>query len=380
MKAPQGLAAAPAAAAAPARSAAVPAVAAAPSKGKEESSVVAIPRGAAPAAAAPVAVPGAQVAVPAAQEAVAVSSAGEKWLADLNAGSDKVKKEMRNAVLEQTREILRQGKYVTEAGVTVELDTVGAAGGRHLFTGEEKHSSFPAPYNTTAHFVKADAIDTALFLLDKKGVNALVVVPVDPKNVGNGFPGSPSLEEQLYRRSTALLATEGPDFKYDIPSAGALYLPSVQVFREAEPRLGYQLTKAPRKVAFLLASSLEKPKYEAKGRSYVLTKSEEHDLLVAKATTILSAGLAKGHDAIVITAFGCGFNGAPPQVVAAVFRDLLTGKFSNTYKHVTFAILEDENCNKDHNPAGNLVPFQQEFLTVSRATSGAKCCAKKAAK
>jgi hypothetical protein len=36
-------------------------------------------------------------------------------------------------------------------------------------------------YNTTAHFVKADAIDTALFLTEKKGVNPLVVVPADPK-------------------------------------------------------------------------------------------------------------------------------------------------------------------------------------------------------
>ncbi len=189
-------------------------------------------------------------------------------------------------------------------------------------------------------------------MIEKKGVNPLVVVPADPKNVGGGFAGSASLEEQFYRRTTGLLAVEG-DFKvraqvesvvmsyvahqYDIPEHGGIYLPQIQVFRDGESRTGYQLVKAPRKVAFLLASSLAKPKYEPKGRSFVLAPDDRAQL-EAKATAILNAGIEKGHDAIVLSAFGCGFNQAPPQAVAAVFRDLLTGKFSNTYK-VTSLIL-----------------------------------------
>jgi len=198
----------------------------------------------------------------------------------------------------------------------------------------------------------------------------MVLIPVDPKNIGGGFPGSGSLEEQLYRRSTATLAVEG-DFKYDIPKHGGIYLPSIQVFRDSELKNGYHFSKVPRKVAFFLASSVEAPKYEQKGRSFVLDPEAKEEL-ETKISTILSVGLSKGHDAIVVSAFGCGFNKTPPQCIAAIFRDLLTGKFSNTYKHVTFAILEDENCLKEHNLGGNLVPFQQEFLTVSR-TSTSKC-------
>jgi hypothetical protein len=118
--------------------------------------------------------------------------------------------------------------------------------------------------------------------------------------------------------------------RYDIPNHGSIYLPAVQVFRDGEARAGYQLVKAPRKVSFLLASSVEKPKSEAKGRSFVLEASARSDL-EAKVTAILSAGIEKaskkisglclscfltrlqGHDAIVFTAFGCGFNQAPPQ-------------------------------------------------------------------
>jgi hypothetical protein len=53
-------------------------------------------------------------------------------------------------------------------GATVELDVAGAAAGRTVFGDDHKFGNPPAPYNTTAHFVKADAIDTALFLIEKK--------------------------------------------------------------------------------------------------------------------------------------------------------------------------------------------------------------------
>jgi hypothetical protein len=183
-------------------------------KGKEE--VAAVPRAAAIAAVPVAAVPaaGKVVAVPAAAGAAAeapVSSAGEKWVAALHAASEKGKRELRQEILADTRTLLAAGKYTTDAGATVELDT-NAGAGRVVFGDDHKFGTPPAPYNTTAHFVKADAIDTALFLIEKKGVNPLVVIPADPKNVGGGFAGSPSLEEQFYRRTTGLLAVEG-DFK-----------------------------------------------------------------------------------------------------------------------------------------------------------------------
>ena len=81
-----------------------------------------------------------------------------QWVADLYAANEKKKKELRNGVLEETRAILNAGKYTTEAGATVELDTAGAAAGRTVFPDDHKFSNPPAPYNTTAHFVKADAI------------------------------------------------------------------------------------------------------------------------------------------------------------------------------------------------------------------------------
>ncbi len=77
-----------------------------------------------------------------------------------------------------------------------------------------------------------------------------------------------------------------------MPNHGSIYLPGIQVFRDGEARAGYQTVKAPRKVSFLLASSVEKPKSEPKGRSFVLEAGARADL-EAKVTAILSAGIEK---------------------------------------------------------------------------------------
>lgn len=91
-----------------------------------------------------------------------------------------------------------------------------------------------------------------------------------------------------------------------------------------------------------------------------------------KIETILSVGLQNGHDAIVLSAFGCGYNKNPPRHMAQLFREVITQNFAHCYRHVTFAIIDDENTRQDHNPEGNIKPFQDTFLDASSAVSN-KC-------
>jgi uncharacterized protein (TIGR02452 family) len=341
------------------RSTPVAAIKAAPladDKGKGEASVNTAPLAAVPK---PANVPVPKPASPAPtvdKEAAELQSAGEAWVAEFNAASDKAKKELRNKVTTATKDVLAHGSYkVSESSTPVELDVNGAAIGRTRYTGDESFQKPPPAHSTTAHFVKSDAIDTALFLIEKKGVNPLLVIPVDPKNPGEGFPGTGSLEEQAYRRTTLWSAIDGDhksgDFEYAIPEKGCIYLPNVSVFRDCESKNGYQFLKAPRKLSLCLASSVPKPAYEQKGKNFILN-DEAKNLYEHKIRTILNAGIAKGHDAIVFTAFGCGYNGTPPQCVADIIRDLITKEFGQTYKHITFAIIEDENSGKQHNLNG----------------------------
>lgn len=62
------------------------------------------------------------------------------------------------------------------------------------------------------------------------------------------------------------------------------------------------------------------------------------DLLRDKCRAALWAAAREGHDAVVLGAFGCGYFRNPPQVVAAVFKELLEGEFAGTFSIAVFAV------------------------------------------
>ena len=72
------------------------------------------------------------------------------------------------------------------------------------------------------------------------------------------------------------------------------------------------------------------------------------------------AAAASGCKVLVLTAFGCGANGHPPDTVAELFRTAVRER-GGSLQLVTFGILNDHNTGRGHNPEGNLGPFQKAF-------------------
>ena len=74
-----------------------------------------------------------------------------------------------------------------------------------------------------------------------------------------------------------------------------------------------------------------------------------------------------GHDAIVLSAFGCGAFCNPPTTVAQLFWEVISSEYAGgvekpkTYRQIVFAIFDDHNANRRHNDEGNLIPFQRRF-------------------
>jgi uncharacterized protein (TIGR02452 family) len=65
---------------------------------------------------------------------------------------------------------------------------------------------------------------------------------------------------------------------------------------------------------------------------------------------------------LVLGAFGCGAFANPPKHMAKIFREVFMEKeFKNKFKSVVFAIYEDHNSGKAHNPNGNVLPFLEVF-------------------
>lgn len=81
-----------------------------------------------------------------------------------------------------------------------------------------------------------------------------------------------------------------------------------------------------------------------------------------KIRTILRIGLRHGHDSLVLGALGCGAFCNPPSHIAKLFHEVFEeAEFKNKYLLVCFAILDDHNTHRSHNPEGNYKPFANEF-------------------
>eukprot|EP00413_Alexandrium_margalefii_P022605 CAMPEP_0204569004 /NCGR_PEP_ID=MMETSP0661-20131031/37502_1 /ASSEMBLY_ACC=CAM_ASM_000606 /TAXON_ID=109239 /ORGANISM="Alexandrium margalefi, Strain AMGDE01CS-322" /LENGTH=315 /DNA_ID=CAMNT_0051577067 /DNA_START=34 /DNA_END=981 /DNA_ORIENTATION=- len=78
-------------------------------------------------------------------------------------------------------------------------------------------------------------------------------------------------------------------------------------------------------------------------------------LLREKMRTVLSVAAAKGHDAVVLGAFGCGAFKNDPDAVAAACAELLSSEFAGQFRVVAFAVIFSQR---------NLRSFARHFAAI----------------
>jgi uncharacterized protein (TIGR02452 family) len=84
---------------------------------------------------------------------------------------------------------------------------------------------------------------------------------------------------------------------------------------------------------------------------------EAKDITRNKIRAILRVGLIKGHDSLVLGAFGCGAFCNPPQEMAQLFKEVLEeSEFKDRYRLILFAILSDHN-----DKSSNFQAFESVF-------------------
>ena len=70
--------------------------------------------------------------------------------------------------------------------------------------------------------------------------------------------------------------------------------------------------------------------------------------------------MAHGHNAIVLSALGCGAFANPPAHIAELFAEVIAGSgFRFADRHILFAILDDRNANRADNPHAKFAPFRE---------------------
>lgn len=281
-------------------------------------------------------------------------------------------RKLRVNVFENTVDIVRQGWYVTEKGNRHELgfDQPIIAATKY-YDREFTVDAIPSRYEHTV--IGLDNIDClkAARLMVEMGEKPVVLNMASRRNPGGGvMKGAGAQEETLFRRTNLFrslyqFSTYAEQYttrksiqQYPLDrNFGGIYSPDITVFRDTEQK-GYALLEEPFKIAVVSVAGMNQPDLTPDG----MIADWHVEPIKNKIRTIFRIALVNGHDTIVLGALGCGAFRNPPRHMARLFHEVMEEKeFKNRFKSLYFAILEDHNSHKAHNPEGIYIPFYEEF-------------------
>jgi uncharacterized protein (TIGR02452 family) len=212
--------------------------------------------------------------------------------------------------------------------------------------------------------VNGDTIDV-VFQLRQEGLNPVVLNMASAWTPGGGWrKGARAQEESLFYRSTMAISLENcmdldreRAWRYPLPEYGAVYSPDVFIFRgNVKEKYGIYRWKDCFWLDFMAVAAVRKPKLTHSNQ----LQQKDGETMWTKIDGMFKIALDKGHDSLVLGAFGCGAYGNPPEDVAQIFKSVMH-QYLGCFKRITFAILDDHNAHQKHNPHGNLSVFRRVF-------------------
>lgn len=226
-------------------------------------------------------------------------------------------------------------------------------------------------YKTDIKVVNQDCLYAAKELVDD-GYTPAVVNFASFKVPGGGVrKGSRAQEENICRRTNLFesifrfidtLAKEYgvplEDKRYPLPvNHGAIYSPSISVFRESDNK-EYAFLDNLFNIDVITIAALKNPPLDKDGHLNDWAKN----ITKEKIRTMLNLAIYWENDSIVLGAFGCGAFANPPEDVAKLFKEVLNEpEYCDKFEKIVFAVLDDGNSHKAHNPRGNYLPFAETF-------------------
>lgn len=311
----------------------------------------------------------------------------KEWLKQFNEASDERRltgsneaamrlRGLQKHIFEQTMNIVNRGSYTAEDGTLVTLPDW-----KEMYQNSVLYSqpitldqqALPA-YKTE---VRVESIDCLIAgrNLQLEGLNPVVLNMASSMNPGGGvIGGAGAQEENLFRRSNLFksmfqYARYAEEYGLKLSSDqypldrnhGGVYTPNAVVFRGTQAA-GYPLLKEPHILSFVAVAGISHPRL-------IKDKLAPEEVTVTKnkIRTIFRIALKHGHDSIVLGALGCGAFCNPPAHIAKIFHEVIKeAEFRNHFKVLLFAILEDHNSRRRHNPEGNFIPFKREFENFTK--------------
>ncbi|MGN0844126.1 MAG: TIGR02452 family protein [Kiritimatiellia bacterium] len=276
------------------------------------------------------------------------------------------KKEHNRQIFRETMQICRDGGYATAAGRVNLPATEDVLNASVFYVDPPKVEKLPMVEETAVDAVNRDCIEVTRDLVEK-GYRPVMLNMANRHTPGGGvLNGARAQEESLFRQSNLCVSLYQYHSDYakllDLPMAdkqypmdrntGGIYSGCVMFFRTGQND-GDQLIEKPFECAVVSVAAISHPDLDEAGRlvPWAIEATEK------KIRTMLRIGLLNGHDAIVLGAWGCGAFRNPPDHMAEIFQKILNeSEFSNKFKVVRFAVIEDHNS---HNR--NFEAFDRAF-------------------
>lgn len=284
-------------------------------------------------------------------------------------------RQLRVEVFQNTIQLVKNGAYFVE-GERVELENEHSSFSKTVFYNRPEKLLNPATHTDyKVSVINADCIETAQ-VIALAGYNPVVLNMANGENPGGGvMRGAGAQEENIFRRSNLFRSLyqfvdygskeydtpRHPDYSYPLKEGtGGIYSPNITIFRGSEHN-GYCLLQKPNKLAFVTVPAIYSPKLSYNNGVYRITETFAA-LTKIKIRTILRITILNGHDSAILSAFGCGAFRNPPNHMAELFHEVFEEvEFKNKLKLIVFAIIDDHNTWKKHNPEGNVLPFLRVF-------------------
>lgn len=278
-----------------------------------------------------------------------------------------------------TVQIVNSGFYISEEGKTVQLpDSSRMEKGTVFYDKELSADNVPClKQETEIEVTEKDCLKEAVRLKNEGYCPAVLNMANRQRPGGGVLSGSRAQEESIFRRTNIFrslyrfapfaenFGVYASENQYPLhPDFGGIYSPDVLLFRDSEKH-GCRLMEKPEYISVISVAAMNRPQIDQSGKII----RELIGGVKNKIRTIFRIGLRHRHDSLVLGAWGCGAFRNPPEHIAALFHEVLNEQeFRNKFRKIVFAIVEDHNSRKAHNPDGNLIPFRKEFSNGSEAT------------
>ena len=273
------------------------------------------------------------------------------------------------------QQIIAAGCYRAPSGATVRLaaQVAAACQGTVSYTPAQTadllaawlRARDPRRADTLIEVTGESSMDAARRLVDAPGLGPgplAVLNFASARNAGGGYLSGARAQEEDLCRVSALYTTllRAPDYyaahraSFDtFYSHRVIYSPDVPVFRDEH----HALLEEPYPVSFLTSPA---------PNTGAVDRDKRHlapAVLAERAARVLAVAAHHDQRRLVLGAWGCGVFRNDPAVVAAAFRDLLTGRgrFAGAFEHVVFAVLDRGSGRQ------NLAAFRAAFAEHASA-------------